>query len=220
MRIYAHRGASASEPENTLRAFQRALDLGVDGIELDVQATLDHVPVILHDRDLSRTTNGTGHVDEVAFDDLQHLDAGGGEKIPTLHDVLMLVGNRVHLDIEVKQAGIEREIMAVLARCADIRFSISSFDWRVLETFRSLSPEIDLWLLTVVVSDALIETAARLGATAVALYASSFTDASATRLREAGLNVMIWTVNDDAEATRVRDLGAWGLCTDKPETIR
>src|SRR3954452_11230788 len=100
MRIYAHRGASATEPENTLRAFQRALDLGVEGIELDVQATADRVPVILHDRDLARTTNGTGNVDEITFDDLQTFDAGDGEHVPTLHEVLDLVGDRIHLDIE------------------------------------------------------------------------------------------------------------------------
>lgn len=219
MRIYAHRGASASEPENTLRAFQRALDLGVDGIELDVQATSDRVPVILHDRDLARTTNGTGHVDELALDDLQQLDAGQGETVPTLHDVLSLVGDRAHLDIEVKQAGIEREIIAVLARCSDVRYSISSFDWRVLEAFRSLSAEIDLWPLTVVVSDAVFETASRLGSTAVALYAPSYTTESADRLRAAGLNAMIWTVNDVPTARHMLQLGAAALCTDVPETM-
>jgi glycerophosphoryl diester phosphodiesterase len=219
MRIYAHRGASASEPENTLRAFQRALDLGVDGIELDVQATADRVPVILHDRDLARTTNGTGHVDELSLDDLQQLDAGRGEHIPTLREVLELVGDRVHLDIEVKQAGIEREIMAALARRSDVRYSISSFDWRILETLRSLSPEIDLWPLTVVVSDALIETASRISATAVALYAPSYTTESATHLREAGLNAVIWTVNDLPTAQKVQQLGATALCTDVPEAM-
>jgi len=219
MRIYAHRGASAIEPENTLRAFKRALDLGADGIELDVQATADRVPVIIHDRDLSRTTNGTGHIDELSFEEVQALDAGLTERIPTLHDVLELVSDRIHLDIEIKQAGIEREIMAVLARCPEIQFAISSFDWRILETLRGLSSDVELWLLTVVVSDALLETAARIQASAVALYAPSYTVASAARLRDAGLNVVIWTVNDPAEAKRVRDLGAWGLCTDVPETI-
>jgi glycerophosphoryl diester phosphodiesterase len=219
MRIYAHRGASATEPENTLRAFQRALDLGVEGIELDVQATADRVPVILHDRDLARTTNGTGNVDEITFDDLQTFDAGHGEHVPTFHEVLVLVGDRVHLDIEVKQAGIEREILAVLARCSDVRYSISSFDWRVLETLRSLSPEIDLWPLTVVVSDAVIATASTIGATAVALYAQSYNEESATRLRVAGLDAMIWTVNDVSTAQHLQQLGAAALCTDVPETM-
>lgn len=217
MQIYAHRGASKLEPENTLRAFQRAVELGVAGIELDVQATADRVPVVIHDRDLSRTTDGSGHVDELTLAELQTLDAGKGERVPTLHEVLDLVGDRVHLDIEIKQAGIEREVVATLNRCAGVRYAISSFDWRILETLRELLPEVELWPLTVVVSDALLAIAAKLKSPAVALYAPSYTADAADRLRDAGLKAMIWTVNDVANATRINDLGAWGLCTDVPE---
>src|SRR6266508_4424456 len=116
MRIYAHRGASATEPENTLRAFRRALDIGAEGIEFDVHLTADRVPVVIHDRNVARTTNGRGNVDELTLAELTELDAGNSERIPTFHDVLDLVGDRVHLDVEIKQAGIEREVLATLAR--------------------------------------------------------------------------------------------------------
>ncbi|HEY7033847.1 MAG TPA: glycerophosphodiester phosphodiesterase [Thermomicrobiales bacterium] len=219
MRIYAHRGASASEPENTLRAFRRALEIGADGIELDVHATVDRVPIVIHDRAVARTTNGRGNVDELPLDAIIDLSAGRGEQVPTLHDVLSLVGNRAHLDVEIKQGGIEREVLATLARCPDARWAISSFDWGILRAVRSLAPDADLWLLSSFVSDALFTSATELNASAVALFAPAYTKETAARLSDSGLAVVVWTVNDREGAIRVRDLGAVALCTDTPETI-
>lgn len=219
MLIYGHRGASAIEPENTLRAFRRALEMGVEGLEFDIQVTADRVPVILHDRELGRTTNGSGAVDRLTFTELRRLDAGQGECVPTLEEALDLVGDRVHLDIEIKQGGIEHEVLDVLARHQDARWTISSFDWTSLERLRALSSEADLWLLAVVVSDALFHTARRLHASGVSLHHSGLNEATSRRLRDAGLDIVIWTVNDVTEAARVRELGAHGLCTDDPESI-
>jgi glycerophosphoryl diester phosphodiesterase len=219
MRIYAHRGTSATDPENTLRAFRRAIEIGADGIELDVHATSDHIPVIIHDRNVARTTNGQGNVDEMPLVALSQLDAGDGESVPTFDAVLNLVGGRLHLDIEIKQAGIEREVMATLARHPEVRWAISSFDWNILRSIRALSPDAELWLLAIAVNDELFVTARELNATAVALLALAYTKETAARLAEAGLDVVIWTVNDVAGASRVRDLGAVGLCTDDPDGI-
>jgi glycerophosphoryl diester phosphodiesterase len=219
MRIYAHRGASAAEPENTLRAFRRALEIGADGIELDIHATADRVPVVIHDRNLARTTNGQGNVDELPLTTVAQLDAGRGERVPTFDEVLDLVGDRVHLDVEVKQRGIEQEVLATLARHPVARWAISSFDWNILHAIRALSADAELWLLSTFVTDAIVPTARDLHATAIALLASSYTTDTAGRLSEAGIDVVIWTVNDIAGAARVRDLGAVGLCTDTPETI-
>lgn len=219
MKIYGHRGASATNPENTLRAFQRAIEAGVEGLEFDVQVTANRVPVVLHDRSLNRTTNGSGDIDAVTFAQLQLLDAGEGERVPSLDEVLTLVGDRVHLDIEIKQFGIEHEVLAVLAAHPDARWAISSFDWTALERLRAISAVIDLWPLAVVVSEALMNCVARLNASGVALYGPSLDAVSAQRLRDAGLHVTIWTVNDPIEAARVRDLGADALCTDVPELM-
>lgn len=219
MRIYAHRGASATEPENTLRAFRRAIELGVDGIEFDVHATAERVPVVIHDRNVARTTRGQGNIDELSLDNVLDLDAGRGERVPTLHDVLALVGDRARLDVEVKQGGIEREVLATLARCPDARWAISSFDWNVLRAIRAISAEAELWLLSSFVSDALFATAKELNASAVSLFAAAYTAESAARLAAAGLGVVVWTVNNVAGAVRCRDLGAVGLCTDDPERI-
>jgi glycerophosphoryl diester phosphodiesterase len=219
MLIYGHRGASATEPENTLRSFQRALEIGADGIEIDVQVTSDRIPIILHDRNLERTTNETGPVDLRTLESLENVDAGNGERIPTLAQTLELIGDRAHIDVEIKQGGIETEVLDALSRFPESRWAISSFDWTVLEAVRARSREADLWVLAIRVADALFHAARHVNASGVSLYAGSLTDESATRLRDAGLDVVVWTVNDPTEAIRAADLGAAGLCTDDPATI-
>jgi glycerophosphoryl diester phosphodiesterase len=219
MLIYGHRGASSEQPENTLRAFARAIELGAHGIELDVQSTADRVPVIMHDRDVSRTTSGTGAIDRLSLAEIRGFDAGKGEPVPTFDEVLDLIGSRVHLDIEIKQGGIEREVLGSLARHPEVRWAISSFDWTSLERVRTLASDAELWLLADDMSHALVDTAKRLGATAVALNEQSYTAESAKQLRSSGLDAVIWTVNDVERAKVVRDLGARGMCTDDPATM-
>src|SRR4051794_36713677 len=134
MLVYGHRGLSGCFPENTLLAFREALVAGGDGIEFDVHATVDGGPGVIHDRSLERTTNGTGYVDEMPLSRLNELDAGRGERVPTLEEVLTLVGDRVHLDIEVKQSGIEEAVLRLLGAHPQARWAISSFDWDTLRT--------------------------------------------------------------------------------------
>ncbi|MCL7455038.1 MAG: hypothetical protein M8467_18535, partial [Anaerolineae bacterium] len=93
----AHRGASAYEPENTLRAFERAIQMGATMLELDVHLSRDGYPVVLHDPDLSRTTGGTGQVSEWNLAELRRLDAGQGERVPTLAEVVDLARGRAQL---------------------------------------------------------------------------------------------------------------------------
>jgi glycerophosphoryl diester phosphodiesterase len=119
--IFAHRGASRYAPENTMAAFQKALELGADGIELDVQLSKDHVPVVIHDENIKRTTNGKGFVSEYTVQQLHCFDAGSwfsgqfkGERIPTLEEVLLWIQpTPLLLNIELKNTilpyhGMER----------------------------------------------------------------------------------------------------------------
>ena len=217
--IYAHRGSSALHPENTLRAFRHALVSGVDGIELDVHATSDGVPVVIHDRNVERTTDGLGYVDQVPLTKLRTFDAGDGEPVPTLAEVLELVGATAHLDIEIKGSRVERAVLDVLAHRPETRWAISSFNWNILRTVLRLDPGAELWPLAEQFDDELTAVAAELGSPAVALFAGAYTPESARELRNAGLRVMVWTVNDVSEARRVRDLGAFALCSDDPECL-
>ena len=217
--IYAHRGASAMHPENTLRAFRQALASGVDGIELDVHATADGIPVVIHDRNVERTTNGTGYVDEIPLARLETFDAGDGERVPTLTEVLALVGDAAHLDVEIKGTGIERAVLDVLAQYPAVRWAISSFAWDTLCAVRQLDPVAEVWPLAERVDDDLIAVAAELGSPAVSLLTGAYTAETGAKLRAAGLRVIVWTVNDPREARRIDDLGAFALCTDDPQRI-
>jgi glycerophosphoryl diester phosphodiesterase len=219
MLIYAHRGASAMHPENTLRAFQHALAIGVDGIELDVHATADGIPVVIHDRDVGRTTDGTGFVDEISLARLQTFNTGNGERVPTLSELLTLVGDAAHLDIEIKGTGIEGAVLGVLVQFPAVRWAVSSFAWDTLRSVRRLDPVAEIWPLAEHVGDDLIAITAELASPAVSLLTAAYTTESAAELRDAGLRVVVWTVNDPREARRVADLGAFALCTDDPQRI-
>lgn len=214
MQLYAHRGASQRYPENTLEAFAEAMRLDVDGIELDIHATADGVPVVIHDVSLNRTFGIDTPVTSLSLAELRNQ----APAVPTFAQVLELVGPAVHFDIEVKQPAIEQAVLNVLGQFPESRWSISSFDWSVIERFRVLDPSCDLWLLSSMpANDDLLDTAHRLHATTAALQANTITRGSVNRVHAAGLMVMAWTVND---VERAQQLGEWGVdafCTDAPQ---
>jgi glycerophosphoryl diester phosphodiesterase len=109
MKIIAHRGYSAKHPENTIAAFQAAMDVGADMIEFDVLLSKDLIPVIIHDETLNRTTNGKGKVSSYTLEELKKLDAGRGETIPTLEEILMLTQNKIFLHIEIKSEAVSHQ---------------------------------------------------------------------------------------------------------------
>lgn len=217
--VYAHRGASSAYPENTLLAFRKALRTGAAGIELDLRGSADGVPVVIHDRNLARTTDSAGNVDDLPLAALRTLDAGRGEPIPTLDEALRLVAGAVHLDIEIKGTGIEQAVLGVLAGHPHVRWAISSFDWDILREVRRLDANAELWPLTETWHIDALAVADELRSPTVALFAAAYTAASASAIAAAGLRAMVWTVNEPAEARRVRALGAWALCSDVPERI-
>ena len=213
MQIYAHRGASGAFPENTIEAFQWAIDLGVDGIETDVRCTRDGVPILSHDRTLLRAFGLDRDVQNLTHGELRAC----APWVPTLEDLLVLAGSRVHLDIEIKQAGIERAVLGVLDTYHSSRWAISCFDWTVLEACRSMSPSANLWLLTESSTPDLWTTSERLAASGIAVFASAIQPKIAPRAHERGLTVMAWTVNDIAEGKTLRSRGVDAICTDFPE---
>ncbi len=110
----AHRGASAYEPENTLRAFDRAIDMGATMLELDLHLSRDGHLMVIHDADLSRTTNGVGRVTDMSLEDIRHYDAGQGERVPTLPEVIELARGRAQLYIELKGQETPEPLVRVL----------------------------------------------------------------------------------------------------------
>ena len=114
--IIGHRGAAGYEPENTLLSFRRAVDIGVDWIEFDLHRSADGHLVVIHDETVDRTTNGHGRVRDMTLGQLKGLDAGKGQQIPTLQEVIDLARGRVRMIPEIKQEGIELELLDVIDR--------------------------------------------------------------------------------------------------------
>jgi glycerophosphoryl diester phosphodiesterase len=232
--VVAHRGFSHRAPENTLAAYQLAIDAGAEMAECDVWLSSDRIPVLLHDADLQRTTGVEGQVNALTLAELKRLDAGGwkapefaGERIPTLHETLNLVSGKLRLVIEIKPAGMEREVVAAIHK-AGVKPSdvmIFSFKREVVDTMARLEPSLPTtWL----VGDMPWQPAARLETLAEALRARASAiglpltrvDPAVLRLaHESGLSVFVWTVNEPADMRYLARIGVDGIITDRPDLL-
>ncbi len=217
--VYAHRGSSGTDPENTLRAFERAIADGADGVEFDVQATADGVPVVIHDRSLTRTTNGRGLVSELTLEQVQAFDAGAGQSVPTLVEVLDLVACRLPLDIEIKQPGIEQLVLDTLARYPGAKWAIGSFKWEIMREIRARAPSAELWPIADLPTEEVFANARDLEATAISIRGDAVTPEIAKRFFSEDLDLVVWTVNRVEDARLARYLGASAVCTDVPGEI-
>lgn len=225
MRLIAHRGASREKPENTLSAFRRALELDADGVELDVHATRDGVVVVHHDP-VPRGTPEDGAlarraIVDLSLDELAGFRIGDSERIPTLEEVLVLVGGRADVYVEIKGAAIEAAVVDVIRRSpAPARCAVHSFDHRVPRNVRALAPEIRTGiLLTSYLLDPMV---ALRDAGALDLWQQwELIDPPLVALaHEGGARVIAWTVNDRRRAGQLADWGVDAICTDTLPTIR
>lgn len=218
----AHRGAPREYPENTLPSFARAVELGADGIELDVHTTRDGVVVVHHDpvpRATAANRRLAGRpIADLTHDQLRGFSVAPGVGIPTLTDVLSLVGEAAVVYVELKGAGIERQVIDVIqestARCA-----VHSFDHAAVARAKRLAPEIRRGLLF---SRRPRDPAASLqGAGALDAWPEwPLVDQDfMTSVRRIGGSVIAWTVNDAAAARHLTSIGVDGLCTDDVRLI-
>lgn len=226
--FWAHRGASARAPENTLAAFRAAEEDGADGIEMDVHLSRDGVPVIIHDDTLDRTSDGRGAVERSPLAALRRLDAGGwfapafaGEPLPSLAEVLDWAGTRLRINLEIKSSLPPQVLLRVLADFPDSRLLVSSLDLRLLAALRRAEPAL---ALAVVCDSRLWRRSLR---RAVALGAESFHPRRglagrplAAACHAAGLAVFPWTVDRGREARSLVRAGADGFFTNDPAGLR
>ncbi len=155
MFVWAHRGASAFAPENTMSAFKAAEEAGADGVELDVHLSRDGVPVVIHDETLDRTTSGHGPVMAVTAAELLELDAGSwfssdfaGEQIPLLAEVLAWAGERLRLNIEIKSDDAGQAVLDALKEFPQARVLISSFNHKLLLRIRQANTQVPIGFLS------------------------------------------------------------------------
>jgi len=214
--IFGHRGAPGypRHGENTIASFNKALQAGAGGLEFDVRRCGDGRIVVIHDDTIDRTTNGKGRVADLSYDQLKVFDAGFGEPVPLLSDVLDRFGTRCLLNIELKDAGIAPDVKKlVLERRLAEHVIVSAFEWGELP---GLAPEIPIALLTSRLENLLI-AARELGAAAIHPRKDIVTPSLIAAAREAQFRIHVWTVNEPAEMSRFRQLGVDGIFTDFPE---
>nr|WP_255421944.1 glycerophosphodiester phosphodiesterase [Tessaracoccus sp. MC1627] len=231
--VWAHRGASAYAPENTLPAFQLALQMGADGVELDVQRTADGHVVAIHDETINRTSNGFGRVVDQTLEELRHCDFSNGfagrrnVKIPTLRDVLDLFrGTDVRVNIELKNTvvlypGLEDDVLSIVrdAGMAD-QVLYSSFNHFSLANLRGRVAREQIGLLY---SDGIYDPwkyAKWFGAGALHPHYLALQQPNFVWLcHEAGIEVHAWTVNKDDDALWLAGLGVDALITNLPDRL-
>jgi len=223
--IIAHRGASGTYPENTLLAFEQALAAGAGWLELDVHLSADGELVVIHDEFLDRTTSGQGLVAAHPLAQLRQLNAGLGEKIPLLDEVLELAAGRASLNIELKGEGTAEPVAKILRQRLQtggwreenllvsslipaeiIHFAAQHLKIRVAPI--ADFPDRQFWLL-----------ADRLNAWSVHVDKASVTADLIAKVRQQGRKLLVYTVNDQATLSSLKQLGADGIFTDLPEVL-
>lgn len=228
-----HRGASGTTPELTRAAFLRALELGVDMIELDIQLTKDGYLVVIHDHDLQRTTNGTGPVREHTLAQIKQLEAGSwfdarfrGESVLTLEEVIEIVGRRAMLNVEIKSppgdwSGTALKTVAVLTHAGLLGTTvISCFEMQALQKVRELSPAARLGVLWH--QPDFTEAwnwAHQLAAWSFHPWSKVLTAGGVEEAHRRGLRVLTWTVNDAEEIEQMTAIGVDGIISDFPERL-
>jgi glycerophosphoryl diester phosphodiesterase len=214
-----HRGARAYAPENTLASFKKAIELGVDAVELDVRKTKDNQIVVIHDADVKRTTDGEGLVAELTLGQIKSFSAEGGEKIPTLGEALDFLGKKVKVLIELKELGVEEQVLTTIKeRGLEHNVVIVSFLEDALKKVRELNGNIETGLIYVKHKNPL-KAALELKANyLVALYRFTHT-ANVVKAHENGLKVIVWTINNPQEVEEYAKKGVDGITSDKPDIL-
>lgn len=223
IRVIGHRGCGIGPFENTLRAMREGIAAGADGVEFDVHASRDGELVVIHDYTLERTTNGKGSVAQLNLEQLKQLDAGEGETMPTLDEVIDELERHSNLliNIEIKAPDIEQKVLdSVRRRNITERVVISSFLWSILEAVHSLDSRIATGLLYSYPLENPVQAAQDLGATALHPEYAYVSEELIRQCRQAHLLVRPFGVDKEAHMRRMIALGVDGIITDKPRRLR
>ena len=238
--VVAHRGASVEQPENTIAAFEAAIDAGADAVEFDVRMTADDVPVVMHDPDVSRTTGGMGLVPELTFADVRRLRIrlpdGGAAGVPTLEDALGCLAGRAAADIEIKnlpgepgftpdrEPAVEATLDALDRGGFPGLVIVSSFNPTSIARCRQLRPDVPTGLLTSydVPAPEALRRATEGGHQWVLPFVSKVLESDegfGVQVREAGILLGVWIADDPGTARRLFEFGADAVATNDPRVI-
>ncbi|MEM9361675.1 MAG: glycerophosphodiester phosphodiesterase family protein [Bacteroidota bacterium] len=223
--VIGHRGAMGHETENTLASVQKALDLDVDMIEIDVFMIESGEIVVFHDERVDRLANSGGRIEEYNIFDVKQLTLEGNHKIPMLQEVLDLIGNKVVLNIELKGANTTERIDFIIDYYVRERgwtmdnFIISSFKWDELRKMREQNPSIKIAVLTEEDPLDALDLAKELNAVAINPNFKTLTVENTTQIQEQGFKIYTWTVNEPKDIEQMLDFKVDGIITNYPERV-
>ncbi|MBL0063062.1 MAG: glycerophosphodiester phosphodiesterase [bacterium] len=216
--ILGHRGSPKGAQENTIASFRLALDEGADGVELDVQLTRDGVPVVFHDDEFS-----TGEkIGDLTFAEMREVAHGLRSHVHTLEEVLRELAGKGFVNIEIKAAGREADVLAIARKVMPKEtFLFSSFLPEVVAAYRALAKDVPvIWIVAEQLSlEHALDVVHQIDAKGIAFYHELITPELAGYFKIHNVPLFTWTVNDVAEARRLIDIGVAGIITDEPKLI-
>ena len=221
-----HRGAKGHVAENTLASIQKAMELGADGIEIDVFRCLSGEIVVFHDKTLDKLTNGTGYIERKTLLELQQLKVLGSKySIPTLEQVINTIGKNVFLNIELKGSNTAKGSLEMVQKYVkdnkinQSNILFSSFNWDELRELRKLDNNVKIALVTGEDPLLAIEPALNLNAVAINPDYKNLNKVNVQKIFNSGLKIYTWTVNNNTDIIKVKKLKVNGIMTDFPEKI-
>lgn len=220
LQIMGHRGAPREEPENTQRSLRRALEIGVDAVEVDVHLSRDGRVVVIHDDTVDRTTNGHGRVRDLTFAELRKLDAGKGERLPSLEEVIDLVRGRVHLVVEVKDPAAGLPVLRIFQEREIFPDAhVISFWHPLVKALKEQEPRLRTGVLLVgcPVDPAGMARAAK--AEALVLNYAYVTPELVAATHAHGLLVYVWNIDDVETLKAYLPLNLDGIGSNRPDLI-
>ncbi|MGV9173546.1 MAG: glycerophosphodiester phosphodiesterase [Promethearchaeia archaeon] len=221
--VIAHRGANKHAPENTMKAFRRAVELNADYIEFDVHETKDGEIVIMHDGNTYRTTGVKGEIKEMTLDELKELDCGEGEKIPTLRELISLAKGKIGLQCEIKVEGITQKIISLFEEenvTDDVL--ISSFKRDEIFKINQINSDIKLASLFIgfIRKNTRIEEAISHNLSALHPFHWFASKKFLNKAHEHGIKVNTWTVDSPKRIKKLLDKGVDGIITNDIEAVQ
>jgi len=220
-KILGHRGCAGLEPENTIRAFKRAIDLGVDLIEFDVRMTKDKKLVVIHDEKLDRTTNGRGYIRDFNFEEIRKFDAGKGEKVPSLEETLdFLKDQRPTIVIEIKEPETTEKILKIINReKVKDKVIIVSFWLEALKKIKEIDPKIKTAALFRKKIKNIILLIKKIKADGLGLEYHSIDEKIVKDCHKENLEINVWTVNEIEDIERMIELGVDIISSNYPNRV-
>jgi glycerophosphoryl diester phosphodiesterase len=220
-----HRGAKESEIENTLISVQKALNMKVDGIELDVHLSADNEIIVFHDDTLDRLTDGKGLINTYTTPELKKLLINNKETIPTLREVLELIARKCFVNIELKSYDVTETVVNLIEEYVKNKnwnyddFLVSSFDWHALQQVAFLNDKIPIGVLTETNLDLALAFAKFIQAKSLHPHFDLLTKENTEHIQTTGLQVFPWTVNEKEDIQKIKSYNVNGIITDFPNRI-